>query len=118
MTPLFRPEAVEARRQEWLGDVRLVRPVSLSVLVAVLTFTGIAAAAWLFIGEYTRKAHVAGLLVPDRGWIRLVSPQVATVAERRVAQGQQVRAVPATNPQGNRWNEWTRLTRTRLAPPT
>ena len=92
MTPLFRPEAVEARRQEWLGDVRLVRPVSLSVLVAVLTFTGIAAAAWLFIGEYTRKAHVAGLLVPDRGWIRLVSPQVATVAERRVAQGQQVRA--------------------------
>jgi membrane fusion protein len=31
-------------------------------------------------------------LVPDRGWIRLVSPQLATVAERRVTQGQAVRA--------------------------
>ena len=51
----------------------------------------IAIGAWLVLGEYTRKAHVRGLLVPDRGWIRLVSPQVATVAERRVTQGQTVK---------------------------
>jgi membrane fusion protein len=91
-TPLFRPEAIEASRQQWLGEVRLVRPVSLSVLALVLVLCAIAIAAWLVFGEYTRKAHVRGLLVPDRGWIRLVSPQVATVAERRVAQGQSVRA--------------------------
>jgi len=91
-TPLFRPEAVEARRQQWLGEVRLVRPVSLSALVVLLVLCALAIAAWLALGEYTRKAHVRGLLVPDRGWIRLVSPQVATVAERRVAQGQTVRA--------------------------
>jgi membrane fusion protein len=92
MTPLFRPEAVEARRQQWLGDVRLVRPLSLSVLTCLFVLMALAIGAWLFVGEYTRKAHVRGLLVPDRGWIRLVSPQLATVAERRVVQGQQVRA--------------------------
>jgi membrane fusion protein len=91
-TPLFRPEAVEARRQQWLGEVRLVRPVSLSVLVVMLVLSAIAIGSWLVLGEYTRKAHVRGLLVPDRGWIRLVSPQVATVVERRVVQGQDVRA--------------------------
>jgi membrane fusion protein len=91
-TPLFRPEAVEASRQQWLGEVRLVRPVSLSVLVVLLVLCAIAVGSWLVWGEYTRKAHVRGLLVPDRGWIRLVSPQVATVAERRVVQGQAVRA--------------------------
>jgi membrane fusion protein len=91
-TPLFRPEAVEASRQQWLGEVRLVRPVSLSVLVVLLVLCAVAIASWLVLGEYTRKAHVRGLLVPDRGWIRLVSPQVATVAERRVVQGQAVRA--------------------------
>jgi membrane fusion protein len=91
-TPLFRPEAVEASRQQWLGEVRLVRPVSLSVLVVLLVLFALAIASWLVLGEYTRKAHVRGLLVPDRGWIRLVSPQVATVAERRVVQGQSVRA--------------------------
>lgn len=91
-TPLFRPEAVEARRQQWLGEVRLVRPVSLSVLVVLLVLCAVAVGTWLMLGEYTRKGHVRGLLVPDRGWIRLVSPQVATVAERRAVQGQSVRA--------------------------
>ncbi|MCW5661108.1 MAG: HlyD family efflux transporter periplasmic adaptor subunit [Burkholderiaceae bacterium] len=91
-TPLFRPEAIEASRQQWLGEVRLVRPVSLSVLVVLLLLCAMAIGTWLVLGEYTRKAHVRGVLVPDRGWIRLVSPQVATVAERRVSQGQAVRA--------------------------
>ncbi|HSC01054.1 MAG TPA: hypothetical protein VLE45_14140, partial [Burkholderiaceae bacterium] len=92
MTPLFRPEAVEAHRQQWIGEVRLVRPVSLSVLALVLVGVAIVVGAWLVLGEYTRKAHVRGVLVPDRGWIRLVSPQLATVAERRVTQGQAVHA--------------------------
>jgi membrane fusion protein len=91
-TPLFRPEALEARRQQWLGEVRLVRPVSMSLLVLLLVLCAVAIGTWLMLGEYTRKAHVRGLLVPDRGWIRLVSPQVATVAERRVTQGQAVKA--------------------------
>jgi membrane fusion protein len=92
MTPLFRREAVEANRQQWMGEVRLVRPVSMSVLVVLLVAVAIVVGCWLALGEYTRKAHVRGVLVPDRGWIRLVAPQVATVAERRVTQGQVVRA--------------------------
>jgi membrane fusion protein len=92
MTPLFRREAIEAHRQQWMGEVRLVRPVSMSVLVLLLVAVAIAVGCWLVLGEYTRKAHVRGVLVPDRGWIRLVSPQVATVAERRVTQGQVVHA--------------------------
>jgi membrane fusion protein len=92
MTSLFRREAIEAHRQQWMGEVRLVRPVSMSVLVVLLIAVAIAVGAWLVLGEYTRKAHVRGVLVPDRGWIRLVTTQPATVAERRVTQGQTVRA--------------------------
>ncbi|HEY6512223.1 MAG TPA: hypothetical protein VI032_09605, partial [Burkholderiaceae bacterium] len=92
MTPLFRREAIEAHRQQWMGEVRLVRPVSMSVLVVVLVVVAIAVGSWLVLGEYTRKAHVRGVLVPDRGWIRLLTPQLATVTERRVTQGQAVRA--------------------------
>lgn len=92
MKPLFRHEALEAHRQQWLGEVRLVRPVSLSVMVLVLIAAAVAIGTWLVLGEYTRKAHVSGVLVPDRGWIRLVAPQLATVAERRVEQGQAVHA--------------------------
>ena len=92
MTALFRREAIEANRQQWMGEVRLVRPLSMSVLVALLVTVAVAVGAWLVMGEYTRKAHVNGVLVPDRGWIRLVAPQLATVAERRATQGQTVRA--------------------------
>jgi len=64
----------------------------MSVLVVVLVAAAVVVGAWLVLGEYTRKAHVRGVLVPDRGWIRLVSPQLATVVERRATQGQTVRA--------------------------
>ena len=92
MSTLFRAEALEARRRQWLGDVRLVRPVGLSVLVTVLVLSALAVGTWLVLGHYTRKAHVAGVLVPDRGWVRLVAPEGATVVDRRVSEGQAVKA--------------------------
>jgi len=48
-------------------------------------------AAYLFLGEYTRKARVAGFLAPDRGVIRLVAPQAGTVLESRAVEGAVVR---------------------------
>lgn len=92
MSVLFRAEAIESRRRQWLGEVRLIRPVGLSVLVAVLLISALAVGAWLVLGQYTRKAHVSGVLVPDRGWVRLVAPEGATVLERRVSEGQSVKA--------------------------
>ncbi len=92
MTSLFRAEALDARRQQWLGAVRLVRPVTLTAMVWLLLSTALAVAAWLVTGEYTRKAHVVGVIVPERGWVRLVAPEGATVLERRVVEGQSVKA--------------------------
>lgn len=92
MTSLFRPEAVEQQRQQWLGGVRLVRPLSLTLLTAAVMASAVAVGAWLFFGEYTRKAQVGGVIVPDRGLIRLVPPVSGTVVERRVAEGQTVHA--------------------------
>jgi membrane fusion protein len=49
-------------------------------------------AAYLVLGEYTRKARVSGYLVPDRGLIRLVAPQTAMVVESHVVEGGAVHA--------------------------
>ena len=91
MGSLFRPEALEHREREWLGSIQLIRPVSLALLTAVALLAAIAVAAYLVLGEYTRKARVSGYLVPDRGVIRLVAPQPATVIESHVAEGRSVR---------------------------
>lgn len=90
--PLFRPEAVDAQRLQWLGGVQLVRPPSLAWVTAGAVCMAIALAAFLGLAQYTRKATANGVVVPDRGLIRLVPAAAGTVLERRVAEGQSVQA--------------------------
>lgn len=89
---LFRPEAVEAQSQQWLGKVQLVRPLALSWLTAGVVCTAVAVGAFLSLAQYTRKATANGVLAPDRGLIRLVPAAAGTVVERRVSEGQAVTA--------------------------
>jgi membrane fusion protein len=92
MKALFRPEVAEAQRQSWLGQVQLVRPLSLTLLTAAVLGVLTLVLAFLFLGEYTRKARIGGVLVPDLGVIRLVPPVPGRVLERHVQEGQAVRA--------------------------
>jgi membrane fusion protein len=92
MTPLFRPEATEGHRRSGLGEVRLVRPLPLGLMTLAVALAAMAVGTWLWQGHYTRKAHLAGVLVPDRGLVRLAARDAARVAERRVREGQAVKA--------------------------
>lgn len=92
MSGLFRTESVEHQSRSWLGGIQLVRPVPLALLTGLVACTAVATGVFLFQGEYTRKAHVLGVIVPDRGLLRLPSPAVGTVVERRVSEGDPVRA--------------------------
>lgn len=89
---IFRPEVLESQRTSWVGEIQLIRPLSLTVLTLGTVAAAIAVGAFLTLGEYTRKVRVAGVLVPDRGVIRLMAPQDAVLMERRVTEGQSVRA--------------------------
>ena len=91
MTSLFRPEVFESRQRAWLGSIQLIRPVSLAVLTTCVVLATASLGAYLVFGEYTRKARVSGVLVPDQGVIRLMSPQGAVVVESHAAEGQSVK---------------------------
>jgi membrane fusion protein len=88
---LFRSEVLYARQREWLGTVQLTRPVPLWVATGFVLAVAAAVFSFLWLGEYTRKARVTGYLVPDRGVIRLVAPQAATVLESHISEGKVVR---------------------------
>ncbi len=90
MSSLFRPEALESRRRDWLGSIQLIRPVSLAWLTAFVMLAALSVGAFVTFGQYTRKARVSGYLVPDRGVIRLLPPQPATVLESHVGEGRSV----------------------------
>jgi membrane fusion protein len=90
MPSLFRPEVIEGRRQEWLGTIQLIRPVPLAVLTGLVVLSALAVGTFLVEGRYTRKAHVSGYIVPDRGVLRLPPPQAGTVVESHAVEGQRV----------------------------
>ncbi len=90
--PLFRDEALQARQGNWLGRVQLVRPLSLDLVTMAVLLMAAAIVAFLSLAHYTRKTTVDGALLPDRGLIRLVPTESATVIERQVQEGQAVQA--------------------------
>jgi membrane fusion protein len=89
---LFRPESLLSRQQTWLGSIQVMQPVSLRWLTFGVLATVLAVGTLLFFGEYTRKARLTGVLVPDRGLIRIVPPAAATVLRVLVHEGQVVHA--------------------------
>jgi membrane fusion protein len=90
--PLFRTAALEHAGDRRYGSILLAQPLSHSLLT--LLSLGIAVGIILFLAlfSYTRKIAVPGALMPTRGVIRIVPPQVGVVTERRVQEGQAVQA--------------------------
>lgn len=88
--PLFRPAAVAASRKDALGPIVLARPLALSVLSAVAVLIATFVGCVFAFGSYTAHSTLRGRLVPDRGVIDVRSPQLGTILDRRVNEGQQI----------------------------
>ena len=60
MSSLFRPEALAAKSNLWLGNVRLTQPIGYAL--TSLSGLGVAVVLGLFgaFGSYTKKATVIG----------------------------------------------------------
>ncbi|MBX9400438.1 HlyD family efflux transporter periplasmic adaptor subunit [Lysobacter sp. BMK333-48F3] len=88
---LFRREALDARRQRWLGRIRL--PLSrLGTAMAVLAMALLLSLIALFgFGRYTRTERVEGVLVPRDGLLAVTSPAAGVLLRATVAEGQPVR---------------------------
>ena len=89
---LFREEVHVAQTAQWLGSVRLVRPLSFSVVTGGAIAIALALVAFAAWGEVNRKAHLSGLLVPTLGTLNVTTPQAGTVVQLPVAEGQTVKA--------------------------
>jgi membrane fusion protein len=89
---LFRPQVAAAQTAHWLGSVRLVRPLSLTLVTTSAIGIALALMAFAAWGEVNRKAHLSGLLVPTLGTLNITTPQPGTVVQLPIAEGQTVQA--------------------------
>ena len=87
---LFRDEVFDAKRDTWLGQIVLIRPISFTFLTIAAVALAATVLAFLFWGEYTRKAKVSGYIVPSQGLIKIVPQQTGVIAELHVKEGQVV----------------------------
>src|SRR6476659_4728258 len=60
--PLFRPEAIAALQQKFYGEIILVRPFSLMLLCWFALGITAAVLGFLFLGQYTERARVPGIM--------------------------------------------------------
>jgi membrane fusion protein len=79
--PLFRPEVLRHQQPEWLGPI-LIKPRAMNWwFAAIAGVTVLAILLLLFAASYTRKAHVAGWLLPQQGMVRVFAPRAAVVSD-------------------------------------
>ncbi|MDM5176968.1 HlyD family efflux transporter periplasmic adaptor subunit [Massilia sp. DJPM01] len=89
---LFRPQVLSEQQTCWLGTVA-VKPRLAHRWYAAFSLLIVAAiAATLLMASYTRKARVAGWLVPEQGMIRVHSPRVGVATRLMVREGDPVSA--------------------------
>ncbi|WP_166869807.1 hypothetical protein [Massilia mucilaginosa] len=90
--PLFRPQVLNEQQTRWLGTVAIRPRLSHRWYAAFSLLIVAAVTATLFMPSYTRKARVAGWLVPEQGMIRVFSPRVGVATKLMVGEGDVVAA--------------------------
>lgn len=88
---LFRKEALEHRKDRLFGDVILLPPLSITVLVGVVVLVCTLILTILFWGTYARKEEVRGYLVPDKGIVKAYAQQAGTIAKVHIREGDEVK---------------------------
>ncbi|RNF83262.1 HlyD family efflux transporter periplasmic adaptor subunit [Montanilutibacter psychrotolerans] len=86
-TELFRKESVAAQRDATLGAVSISQPIGAWWVGLFLGGAAIALIAFLFLGEYTRRTRVVGVIAPDRGVATILAPVSGVITEINLEQG-------------------------------
>ena len=89
---LFRQQAVDFQRhnREW-GHVALLQPLSTKVMTYFIALAIALIMSFLFVERYSRKETVVGYLTPTSGTSKVFVPQLGTIREIHIKEGQQVR---------------------------
>ncbi len=84
---LFRQEALEHQKSQWLGTVLLAPGISHTLFAAFAAISSAAILCLLMFSDYTRKEKVTGWLVPEQGVVRVFSPQQSVITAINVKEG-------------------------------
>lgn len=102
---LFRNEAIDNQNDTAHGDI--IVPASLGISFSATVTIGLIALiiTFLYCGQYTRKAHLSGIVMPSTGLIKITPQYPGYVTGLTVSEGQHVAAgAPLYHISGERYN--------------
>ena len=88
----FRPEVMQSQGSQWLGVVRLQRPLSFGIITVSAIGVALLCVTFATWGEVNRKARVSGLLVSSLGSLNIAAPLAGVLVESKISEGQTVQA--------------------------
>jgi len=88
--PLFRDEALANKTRKLHGSILLTQTWSSTALALFLCAIVASLILFALFFGFARKATVTGIVVPDKGINRILSPQSGTVVKLNVSEGQDV----------------------------
>lgn len=89
--PLFRGEALQNKARKPHGSILLTQTWSNTSLALFLGALVASLIVFAMFAGFARKATVNGILVPDKGVNRILSPQGGVVVKLHASEGQEVR---------------------------
>jgi len=90
-TTLFRTEALRSRSRDAFGRTLLVTPLSFTFWSIGLSGLAVAIGFFFYLGEYSKRHTAPGMLVPDKGVIRVYPKSQGTIAKTFITQGASVK---------------------------
>lgn len=91
VSSLFRKEALEHRKDRLYGEIILIQPLPMTILISMVTLICVFILMILFWGTYARKETVKGHLLPDKGIVKAYALREGTVTEIHVKEGEEVK---------------------------
>lgn len=92
MTSLFRDEVIHQQSAKEYGEIIIPAAFGLSFFAALTVGVMILLGLFFYYGQYTRKAHLPGIVMPSSGLIRITPKYAGSVTALRVTEGQHVSA--------------------------
>jgi len=89
-TPLFRAEAMEAKKGSYFGKTLIITPLSFSVWTFGISAIALVIGLYLYFGEYSKRQTVEGMLVPDKGIMTIYAKNPGIITKKFVTQGDKV----------------------------
>ena len=87
---LFRKEALDNTKLKFQGNILVTNPLSITLLTILSCSVTALCVAFIIFGGYTQKQRVIGVLVPDKGLIRVQASQAGIVIKLHVKEGDHV----------------------------